>query len=226
MRGRYTARGGHRRLARWTGLARATAVGVCAVLFLDPVRVDAQSVGAIASTRNRDLARACWFDSKQADCVSFVRSNWYWIVAAVVTAVRVPSAPGNAPRPPGAMWTAPGDGTALASLVQIVPVGSDARAVAPTVWDGTFAHPNAPSFYTLRGLVSLDTSGDACAELPDELRGDRDLLQLVSCAAERELLVAGPDYWEEERAELQELRGRLAACLPPAAADANPCAAP
>ena len=208
-------------------MARVTAVVVCVHLVVEPARVDAQSLGAIASTRNRDLARACWYDSRQADCVRFVRANWYWIVNAVVTAIR---APGPATPPPGSQGAMPAifrDRRVAASAGQIVSIGSNAEAViAATVWDGTFAHPNAPSFYTLRGLVPIGTSDDACTQLPDGLRGDSQLLQLLSCAAERELLVAGPDYWEEERAELQELRGRFASCLPAPAANVDPCAAP
>ncbi len=227
-RERLTERAGPTRRTRWAHLARATALVVCVHLVVEPARLDAQSLGAIASTRNRDLARACWYDSRQADCVRLVRANWYWIVNAVVTAIRVPSVPGSGPPPSqGAMPAILRGRTVAGSIGQVVPIGSNAQAVtAATVWDGTFAHPNAPSFYTLRGLVPPGSTDDACAQLPDGLRGDSQLLQLLSCAAERELLVAGPDYWEEERAELRELRGRFASCLPAAPANVDPCAAP
>lgn len=227
-RERFAAPAGSNRRTRWTRVWRATAVFVCVLLSLEPARVDAQSMGALATTRNRDLARACWYDSNQADCIRFVRANWYWIVNAVVTAIRAPSGPGSGPPPSqGAMPAVFRGRTSAASLVQIVPVGSTAPGVmAATVWDGTFAHPNAPSFYTLRGLAPLDTSDDACAQMPEGLKGDGELLQLLSCAAEQELDRAGPDRWQEERAELQELRGRLAACMPVVAAGTDPCAAP
>ena len=94
------------------------------------------------------------------------------------------------------------------------------------IWDGTFAHPDAPGFYILRGSVSPDVLNPeaACAQLPDPLRTDKDLLVKLVCRAERELLAAGPDKWPDESREFETLRQRLAACLPPPTA--NPCSVP
>ena len=83
------------------------------------------------------------YDSRQADCVRFVRANWYWIVNSVVTAIRVPSGPGAGPPPSqGAMPAILRGRTVAASFGQVVPIGSNAQAVtAATVWDGTVCAP-------------------------------------------------------------------------------------
>ena len=96
------------------------------------------------------------------------------------------------------------------------------------VWDGTFAHPDAPSFYMLKSYVRLDarTSAEACGQLPQALRADRQLLLKLTCQAERELLAAGAGRWPDETAEFQALRKLLASCLPSDPSRPNPCAAP
>ena len=95
------------------------------------------------------------------------------------------------------------------------------------VWDGTFPQPNAPSFYALKLYVPAraQTSAEVCAQLPDRLKTDKTLLLKLTCQAERELLAAGANQWEDERVELEELRKLLSACLPPPTSS-NPCAAP
>jgi hypothetical protein len=94
------------------------------------------------------------------------------------------------------------------------------------VWDGTFAHPDAPSFYTLRSYVPANLSGAAvCAQLPAQVRADPNLLLKLTCTAERELLAAGQGRWPDETSEFQRIRTALAACLPPGSATA-PCTAP
>jgi hypothetical protein len=105
------------------------------------------------------------------------------------------------------------------------------QAPMPTgrvVWDGTYSNPDAPNFYTLRGVAGAvnRASGDVCGQLPDELRADRQMLLRLTCDAERELLSAGPEHWQDEQEQLIEIRGLLAACLPPGTPAANPCGAP
>jgi hypothetical protein len=108
-----------------------------------------------------------------------------------------------------------------------------APAAAPTsssrvVWDGTFAHPDAPSFYLLKSYALLDaqTSPEACARLPPALQADRQLLLTLTCSAENQLRAAGPDRWPDENREFEGLRRLLSSCLPDPVAGANPCARP
>jgi hypothetical protein len=210
--------------------ARVAALVACALLLGRPHRLDAQSPAAVASAGNRDLAKACWYDANRGDCVRYVRAHWDLIVSTVLTAIQTPAAPRSTTPPGGASLRRRG-GAVAAMRIQApsAAVASPAGgSTAATVWDGTFAHPNAPSFYTLKGLVPADarTSDDVCPQLPDALKADRRLLLLLTCAADNELLAAGTDRWEAEHAEFQQLRSLVSACLPPVAANTDPCAAP
>ncbi len=93
------------------------------------------------------------------------------------------------------------------------------------VRDGTFLHPPALAFSVLKGWTLASATGDACTTLPDALRTDGALLQRLICEAERELTDEGPGVWPDERRELDEIRGRLSACLP-AAGVASDCGTP
>lgn len=161
-------------------------------------QADAQFGGQMARTERRGLARACWFGGVSG-CFEEVRGNWDRIADTVLAALQAP------PR---------------AALQQ--------SGGPQVVWDGTFPHPDAPSFYTLKGLVPAGAgiSAGVCGQLPDVFQTDRQLLLMLTCEAERELSAAGPSHWSLERTELQDLRTLLAACLPPAGPNANPCAAP
>ena len=113
---------------------------------------------------------------------------------------------------------------------QATPRVNAARAVATqlpsrVVRDGTFLHPPALAFSVLKGWTLVSATGDACTTLPDELRKDGALLQRLICEAERELTAEGPGVWPDEERELDEIRGRLSACLPAVAA-ARDCGTP
>jgi hypothetical protein len=177
-------------------MARAVALVVC---FGLPSHAEAQLSGPMPSSVKRSLARACRFGAWR-DCFDAVTARWDRIADTLLAPLQAPSQVSTTPQKP-----------------------------APkVVWDGTFPHPDAPTFDTLTGLVPADgrTSAEVCAQLPDQLKADRQLLLRMTCQAERELLAAGAGQWRDEHRKLQELRTLLAACLPPATPNSNPCATP
>jgi hypothetical protein len=170
----------------------------------------AQPRQTLGKAESRDLAKACGRTGRFSDCVSAIKSQLKGglgsiadLLLAELQAAPLPTEP--APTPSAAP-----------------------KSSSSVVWDGTFAHPNAPSFYMLKGYVRLDTrtSADACAQLPDNLRSDRQLLLKLTCQAQRELAAAGGSRWPDETAEFQTLRALLVSCLPSDAARPDPCAAP
>jgi len=109
------------------------------------------------------------------------------------------------------------------------PTGQPAqRTPGRVVWDGTFAHPDAPNFYALKRYAAGDATSAAasCDQLPTALRSDSQLLLRLTCEAERELTLGGPNRWPEELRELQDIRKQFASCLPAQAASPTPCAGP
>jgi hypothetical protein len=105
---------------------------------------------------------------------------------------------------------------------------SEPRTPPRVVWDGTFAHPDAPNFYALKRYAAAGSASSTagCDQLPTALKSDSQLLLRLTCEAERELTAGGPNRWPEELRELQEIRKQLGSCLPAQAASPTPCAAP
>lgn len=185
-------------------MARVISFVVCLGAACSLGQAEAQSSRSMASAESRGVAVACGRTGSFQNCVNVFRGKLAWVGDAVLAELQAP--------PPPAVTNS----TARAS-----------RSDPLVVWDGTFAHPYAPNFYTLKRYVPMSpqTSAEACEQLPDTLKDPQVLLRLT-CEAERELLAAGANRWPTERAELRELRGLLASCLPPASANSNPCATP
>jgi hypothetical protein len=172
-------------------------------VVLVPRDAGAQPTAPVGNAQARSLAKACGRTGRLSDCVALMRGRLARVADAILAELQTP--------------------VAAATL----PAGTTSRAPERgVVWDGTFAHPNARSFYTLRGYVPANMSGNAvCAQLPAQVRADPNLLLKLTCRAEQELLAAGPGRWPEEMAELQRIRTALAACLPTGSATA-PCSTP
>ena len=185
-------------------MARAVGFAVCLGVAGSPGRAEAQPIRSLATAESRGIAVACGRTGSVRNCVDVFRGKLAWVGDAVLAELQAP--------PPPAV------------------TNSTARAPKSdplVVWDGTFAHPYAPKFYTLRSYLPMSpgTSEEACRQLPDALKDPQVLLRLT-CEAERELLAAGADRWPTERMELQQLRALLASCLPPSSPNSNPCATP
>ena len=185
-------------------IVRVTVMGVCLVA-VGPCRdAGAQSTIRVDAADSRGFAKACGRTGRWSDCFAAVRGRLARVADLILAELEAAPAPG------------------LTSIDSRTPT-------ARVVWDGTFAHPNAPGFYLLRSYVppATDTSADVCGQLPEPLRADRQVLLKLVCSAERELLAEGPGRWPDEMAEFELVRQRLTACLPPAPAPAaDPCAGP
>ena len=183
------------------GKVRPAALVVCLLGSLAAADVAAQPVVIVDGAEARSLAKACGRTGSFAACAAMVRGRLAGVADAILAELEVPVAAAT-----------PAAGSSTSRIV----------------WDGTFAHPHAPSFYTLRSYVSADvpTPQQACAQLPAALQADRNLLWRLTCNAERELLAAGPDKWPEEMQEFERVRALVAACLPPGISPATPCATP
>jgi hypothetical protein len=181
---------------------RVLAVAALAVCLLTAAEgaAWAQPLQSISSNQIRQLTRACGRTGAPRDCFSAVRGSLRGVADLVLAELR------TSPEP------------------RLRPV-SGATNVESVVKDGTFMSPVAPRFSVLKAWANAGgVTGDACAGLPPELRADRDRLQRLICDAEQELSVHGPDRWPDEERDLEDIRSRLARCLPPATP--NPCAAP
>ena len=184
-------------------IVRITVLGVCLVVGGDCRDAGAQTTVRVDAAESRGLAKACGRTGRWADCFAAVRGRLARVADLILAELQAAPAPG------------------ITSV--------DSRPSTRVVWDGTFAHPNAPGFYLLRSYVppAPDTSADVCGQLPEPLRADRQMLLKLVCSAQRELLAEGPGRWPDEMAELENVRQRLTACLPAAPAPAaDPCAGP
>jgi hypothetical protein len=180
-------------------MAVAVALAMCVTLTASVREAAAQPKRTLGKTENRDLAKGCGRTSSWTDCA---RSGLDWIADLVLAELQAAPLPAE---------------------------NAGSRKSTPrVVWDGTFAHPAAPNFYTLKRLVpaGAPTSEEACAQLPGAVKTDRQLLLKLTCQAEEELLAEGPNRWPEELGELRQIRTLFLSCLPPQASSANPCAAP
>ena len=144
---------------------------------------EAQPNRIMANSQARVLAKGCGRTSSLASCV---RSGLDGIADLVLAELKTPQTPERTK-------------------------ASNTKAGRRVVWDGTFAHPDAPNFYTLKRLApaSSRTSEEACLQLPDALKADSQLLLKLTCEAERELLTGGANQWPEEVSELQAIRTRF-----------------
>ena len=170
-------------------IIRVTVLGVCLVAMGQDAA--AQQTTQMGAAESRGLARACGRTGRWSDCFAFVRGRLASVADLILAELQA----------------APAQST----------TSTGSRQSSRVVWDGTFAHPNAPGFYLLKSSVPPATSTsspDVCAQLPEPLRADRQTLFKLVCSAERELLAEGPGRWPDEMAEFQQLRQRLTACLP------------
>jgi hypothetical protein len=162
----------------------------------------AQSGGSMDAKSARSLVKACGRTSTIGNCFKTLRGKLAWIPDLVLAELEAaPLSTQPTPAPP-------------------------AMSTPKVVWDGTFAHPYAPSFYILKSYVADGKSPDACRQLPDALRTDAQRLLKLTCEAERELIAAGENRWPDEHAELDALRRRLGSCLPSQASNPTPCGTP
>jgi hypothetical protein len=201
--------------------------GVCLGILgaSSPAAAQPQRLAAVDATAARSFAKVCGRTGRWSECFTAVRGFARGSLARVADAVLVELQAAPAPKVVAPPKTGPVSPAAKSRQWAILSTG--APPDPPVIWDGTFAHPDAPAFYILKGSVPPDvqTSEEACAQLPDPLKADKNLLVKLVCRAEQELLAAGPDRWPDESSEFERLRQRLAACLPPAA-NSNPCSAP
>lgn len=186
------------------GVIRITALTVCLGASVGARDAEAQLNRTMNAKEASSLAQACGRTGTRRACFALFRSGLAWLGDLVLAELEA------APGPPvGPVVTpTPGKGT------------------PQVIWDGTFAHPNAPKFSALRSYVpaAARTSAEACSQLPATLKADNRRLLRLTCEAEQELLAYGSDQWPDERKELQRIRELLASCLPPAGP--NPCATP
>jgi hypothetical protein len=186
-------------------MARVVGFAVCLGAAGSPGQAEAQPIRSMDSPEGRSIAMACGRTGSFRNCVAVFRGKFAWVADAVLAELQTPPAPPTA-----------ANSTDRAT-----------RSEPLVVWDGTFAHPNARKFYTLKSYVptSALTSQEACDQLPDPLKDRQRLLRLM-CEADEELIAAGANRWPEERKELSQLRTLLASCLPPTSPNSNPCATP
>jgi hypothetical protein len=186
---------------------RIVALVVCLCLAGHAREAVAQTSAQLGVIEARDLAKACGRTGRVADCIAAVRGRLARVADAVLAELQ--AAP--APTQPAA-----------------VPAKGAGRSESRVLWDGTFAHPDAPSFYTLKSYVpaGVSTSEAACAQLPPSLGTDRQLLLKLVCNAERELLAGGAGRWPDETREFEALRKLFAACLPATSSGARGCGGP
>ena len=212
-------------LLRFSTPAHLVCIGllVACLVSLDGRHASAQPSPQVSESQVRQLTRACGRTGTPRDCVNIVRGSLRGIAALVIAELRTTRS--------AALRAVPMFVRLVAGPVsfQAQPrVTASRTATQPpsrVVRDGTFLHPPALAFSVLKGWTLASATGDACTTLPDELRKDPALLQRLICEAERELTDEGPDVWPDERKELDAIRGRLSACLPPAGA-ASDCRTP
>jgi hypothetical protein len=208
--------------------SRARLVFVCllavCLVSLGGGHASAQPSPQVSESQVRRLTRACGRTGTPRACVEVVRGSLRSIAALVIAELGATRAAALRALPmfvrlvagPVSFQATAGANAGRASAIQ-PPVR--------LVRDGTFLHPPALAFSVLKGWTLASATGDACTTLPDALRSDSALLQRLICEAELELTDEGPDVWPDERRELDAIRGRLTACLPPASA-ASDCRTP
>jgi hypothetical protein len=197
---------------------------VACLLSLGGREASAQPSPQVSESQVRQLTRACGRTGTPRACVNIVRGSLRGIAALVISELRTTRSAALRAVPVFMRLVA---GAVSFQATQGVNAGRAAAIEPPSrvVRDGTFLHPPALAFSVLKGWTLASATGDACTTLPDELRKDSALLQRLICEAERELTDEGPGVWPDEWRELNEIRGRLSACLP-AASPASDCVTP